>query len=298
MEEENIEVNESNVDFRIIKGKFKYGKFEDEVGMFMAIIGEEELKSWNLIMTDNPESQLTPVEGDYIIFKRIFDGNTIKEKKRSYNFKYELKEKINSSAEKLATATNQELEDFFDRQLHILAKEKIKLDLAIEEISEEKLKNDMPQIFHDETESELDDENQNEHTIVQCSVLIAPINGEKIANINIGDKIILEFKGPQYEKYKKDLAEVITEENKLIGTLEEINYDQQEEEYVLAVKFNSEIYGEATMDANSNMKLEVPHQEDEVDLNQYQNLSDTIIILLIVVSMILVIILLIIKLFN
>ncbi|MBM7556427.1 hypothetical protein [Halanaerobacter jeridensis] len=294
---EDLELNESNDNYRIIKGKFKYGKFEDEVGMFMAIIGSEELKSWNLIMTDNPEAQLTPVDGDYIIFKRIFDGNTIKEKKRSYNFKYELKDKLEDSVERLTTATKQEIEKFFDRELHILAKERIKLDLATEEISAEKLENDMPQMFHNEEDQELEEEVEDESTVVQCSVIIAPINGQKIANINIGDEILLEFSGAQYEKYKEDLAEVIEEENKVVGTLEEVNYDQEEDSYILLVHFTSEIYGKTSMDANNNMKLKVPYQQEEVEIEQYKDVPDLMISLMLAALAILVIILLLMKLF-
>lgn len=275
--------------FKIVKGKFKYGKFEDEVGMFMAVFGNEKLRSWNLIMTDDPESQLTPVDGDYIIFKRIFAGNSIKEKKRSYKFKQQVKEKLEEKVQDLITAPSPEIEDFFDQQLHIIAKERIKLEIGIEEVTKEELEKELPQLFHEEQE-ESTSEPEKEKKVLQCSVLIAPIKGRKISNLSKGDEIVLGLTGPQYQKYKEELAEVISAENKIIGTIQEINYDPEEDLYLFSVYFTADIYGETTLDASDNMKLEIPAVTPEVDPNYYKEMSNLIINSLLIIVVILVII--------
>ncbi|MFO7820189.1 MAG: hypothetical protein R6V17_08150, partial [Halanaerobacter sp.] len=257
MDEENLEqVDQVEIDnynqedggsenFKVVKGKFKYGKYDDEVGMFMVILGNDEVKSWNLIMTDDPESQLTPIDGDYIIFKRIFDGNTIKDKKRSYNFKQQLKEELDDSAPKLIRAAEEEVENFFDRHLHLLAKEEVDLSLATEEIREEKVRKDFPQLFIAPPSEE--ETREEEKTVLDCSISIAPIDGKRLVNIKIGDKLILKFPGLEsQEGLQEELAEVRDEKDKLIGKVEEVDYDEEEDIYIFLASFTPQIFGRAT----------------------------------------------------
>lgn len=279
--ENHNQEDEESENFKVIKGQFKYGKYDDEVGMLMAILGNDEVKSWNLIMTDDPESQLTPIDGDYIIFKRIFDGNTIKDKKRSYTFKQQLKEELDDSASELIRAAEEEVEDFFDRHLHLLAKEDVDLSLATEEIREEKVRKDFPQLFI--TSPSEEEEVEKEETVLDCSVSIAPIDGKRLVNIKIGDKIILKFPGLESQGgLQEELAEVRYKEDKLIGKVEEIDYDEEEDIYIFLASFTPQIFGRATVDAHSNMKLEVPYQSNETDLKDYELLHDNTIRFLLV----------------
>lgn len=288
--EEDREENGAR-EFKVVKAKFKYGKYDDEVGMLMAIFGPEEVKSWNLIMTDDPESQLTPVDGDYIIFKRIFDGNSIKDKKRSYNIKQQIREELEEKPADLITATPEEIEDFFDRNLHLVVKEEVDLDLVVEEIGEKRLREDFPELFVQEDEEE--EKEEEEETVISCSVSIAPISGKKLAKVKISDQIVLKFTENKFAQWQEELAEITAGENKVVGTIEEIDYNPEEEEYIFLVKFVENVYGKATVEANSNMKLEVPTAENEDDWKVKNPLYDTTNIILLIILVIMFIALLI-----
>ena len=291
MEEETGEVEKVKENFRIIKGKFKYGKYNDEVGMFMAIISSEDLKSWNLIMTDNPESRLTPVDGDYIVFRRVFNDNSIKDKKRSYRFKQQLKEKIKMKLEKLFTDNKAEVEEFFNQELHLLAKEKVKLEFALEETTKEELKDKLPQLFVTEVNTEKEIEEDQEDTVLDCSLLISPLKGKRVVEFNSGDQILVETSTPNYNLIAEELSEIAVDENRLIAEIEEIKYDHQEKVYHFLVQFSEDFFGEATIDANSNMKLKVPDQNSDDKNQEPDDVSDhTMNVFL--VSLILIILLL------
>jgi hypothetical protein len=291
LKEEEAELGDN---FKIIKGKFKYGKYNDEVGMFMAIIGEEELHSWNLVMTDNPELQLTPVEGNYIVFKRIFAEIPIKDKKRSYNFKQQLQEELKESLSELIAGSLTEIEEFFDRHIHLIAKEEVDLDLVVEEFSKDKLKSDLPQLFVTEDDDSAQiEETEPEDIVIDCSVLIAPLTGKKFSNFEIGDKLLVEATGSDYKKLEKEAPQVITADNKSIGQIEEIKHNKDADEYELSIKFGPRLYGSATIDSNSSIKLEVPYQQQEFDLMDYDYLYDKIINFLLIMLVLSVLVLLI-----
>ncbi|MGM0370221.1 MAG: hypothetical protein ACQEP9_07365 [Bacillota bacterium] len=289
--EEDVGLGE---DFKIVKGKFEYGKYNDEVGMFMAIIGEEELKSWNLVMTDNPESQLTPIDGDYIVFKRIFAEIPIKDKKRSYKFKQQLQEELKESINELIVGSLTEVEEFFDRHIHLIAKEEVDLDLVVEEFSKGKLKSDFPQLFvTEDDDSEQSEETESEDIVIDCSVLIAPLTGKKFSNFEIGDKLLVEATGSDYKQLENEAPQVITDDNKSIGQIEEIKHNKDNDEYELSIKFGPQLYGTASIDSNSSIKLEVPYQQQKFDLTDYDYLYDRAINFLLIMLVLSVIILLI-----
>ncbi|MGM0502563.1 MAG: hypothetical protein ACQERJ_08515 [Bacillota bacterium] len=284
MGEENVENNISQKQekpFKIIKGQFKYGKYDDETGMFMGILGNEKLKSWNLIMSDNPEDQLTAVDGDYIVFKRIFSDNTVKEKQRSYKFKEQLREQIEDSTQELLTATLAEIEDFFNQELHSITKEKIKLEVGVEEVAEEEIKENFPQLFIiEDNEGEEDDD---EDTILDCSLLIAPISGKRLGQIDVGDEILLETSAANRNLINEEIPEIITAEDKLLGRILEIKYDEEDQTYQFLVMFSEEILGQAIIDANANMKLAVPGQKQQIDLEAYEHIYKQIVNFLLIV---------------
>jgi hypothetical protein len=262
--------------------------------MFMAIIGEEELHSWNLVMTDNPELQLTPVEGNYIVFKRIFAEIPIKDKKRSYNFKQQLQEELKESLSELIAGSLTEIEEFFDRHIHLIAKEEVDLDLVVEEFSKDKLKSDLPQLFVTEDDDSAQiEETEPEDIVIDCSVLIAPLTGKKFSNFEIGDKLLVEATGSDYKKLEKEAPQVITADNKSIGQIEEIKHNKDADEYELSIKFGPRLYGSATIDSNSSIKLEVPYQQQEFDLMDYDYLYDKIINFLLIMLVLSVLVLLI-----
>ncbi|MCK8828377.1 hypothetical protein MWH25_11635 [Natroniella acetigena] len=240
----------------IVCGRFSYGGYSKTYGLFVIVIDSKERRFIKLNLALSSKAELKEVDKQKFIKK--LESLAKEESHDEQEFASDLKRSFSEQEVDELVRWGQfdvatEIKKLLKEKLEDLIQEQISLEVKFELKDEEELQKIYPELFpehelnkEDEDNAEAEELGENNklglEITLSCSPIISPTSGKKATDLNIEDKLVVKvIDEREVGQYLSGLLQ--EKQGRVVGTIIEINFNEESQRYSIRIKFGPNIYG-------------------------------------------------------
>jgi hypothetical protein len=287
------EMNQTNTGankkiYLIFQGKFFYGNRTKEHGIFLVMINikEEEIIRSNFALSTAYKLRNISYDSTNKDFIEFFKNISLKDRSQGVQIKENLEEKVKTvGVSNLLGYDQAEFESLMQETIENTVQENINLHLNYDLRSTIEMKDIYPSLFEDQGIDEAEDEPEEDIIKLECKEIIAPVQGKKMSQLEVGDIILVKLIDSRKADFNEKLKNLRVEgTDKIKGGVAAI--DLTKEQGNIVVQFIEDVYGIITLDEDTvktGVKLAVPSSQSKEDKAESDLLVNILFVLLVVI---------------